>query len=33
VALLVDEPTSPLFSATITEDALRHLLAEVAAAL
>lgn len=29
-ALLVDEPTSPLFSPTITEDALRHLLAEVA---
>jgi hypothetical protein len=33
VALLVDEPTSPLFSPTITEDALRHLLAEVAGAL
>ena len=33
VALLVDEPTSPLFSPTITEDALRHLLAEVAATL
>jgi hypothetical protein len=33
VALLVDEPTSPLLAATITEDALRHLLAEVADAL
>jgi hypothetical protein len=32
-ALLVDEPTSPLFDATVTEDALRHLLAEVAGAL
>ena len=32
-ALLVDEPTSPLFAATTTEDALRHLLAEVAGAL
>ena len=32
-ALLVDEATSPLFAATTTEDALRHLLAEVAGAL
>jgi hypothetical protein len=33
VALLVDEPTSPLFSTAVTEDTLRHLLAEVAGAL
>ncbi|HEX3362124.1 MAG TPA: hypothetical protein VHS74_14110 [Solirubrobacterales bacterium] len=33
VALLVDEPTSPLYAPTTTEDALRHLLAEVAGAL
>ncbi len=32
-ALLVDEPTSPLFSATVTEDTLRHLLAEIACGL
>jgi hypothetical protein len=32
-ALLVDEDTSPLFAPTVTEDTLRHLLAEVAAAL
>src|SRR6185437_8189116 len=33
VALLVDEPTSPLYSETVTEDTLRHLLAEVAGSL
>jgi hypothetical protein len=33
VALLVDEPTSPLYSATVSEDTLRHLLAEIASAL
>jgi hypothetical protein len=32
-SLLVDEPTSPLFADSITEDALRHILAEVAGAL
>jgi hypothetical protein len=32
-ALLVDEPASPLFAATTTEDGLRHLLAEVAGSL
>jgi hypothetical protein len=32
-ALLVDEPAGPLFAATTTEDALRHVLAEVAGSL
>lgn len=32
-AALLTEPTSPLFTATVTEETLRHLLAEVAAAL